>query len=364
MNHYHIFLPDYTAGENAYDALGEICLPYGKKAVVIGGRRAMTAAGNQLRIQAEKAGIRLLDFLWYGGQCSYEAVEMLQTQSAVIEADMLFALGGGKALDTVKALANTIQKPVFTFPTIASNCAACTSVSIMYHPDGSFFKPFFFEKPPAHAFIDLSIIAKSPSVYLWAGMGDTYAKYFESTISSRGETLNHYLSLGVTISSMCLQPILSFGARALADNKSSLVTPALEQVVLSIIVSTALSSILLTKEQIIDYNTGLGHAVFYALTSYAEIEENHLHGELVSYGILILLLVDNNREMFFRLYDFNRKTGLPTCLRDIGLDLKQLPQIISKILQMKDIEHNPYPITEAMLTQAFHTLEDLSRQHL
>ncbi len=31
MNHYHIFLPDYTAGENAYDALGEICLPYGKK---------------------------------------------------------------------------------------------------------------------------------------------------------------------------------------------------------------------------------------------------------------------------------------------------------------------------------------------
>ena len=45
---------------------------------------------------------------------------------------------GGKALDTVKCLCITDDKPVFTFPTIASNCAACTSVSIMYNEDGTF----------------------------------------------------------------------------------------------------------------------------------------------------------------------------------------------------------------------------------
>ena len=51
---------------------------------------------------------------------------------------MVFGVGGGKALDTVKCLCITDDKPVFTFPTIASNCAACTSVSIMYNSDGTF----------------------------------------------------------------------------------------------------------------------------------------------------------------------------------------------------------------------------------
>ena len=72
---------------------------------------------------------------------------------------MVFGVGGGKALDTVKCLCITDDKPVFTFPTIASNCAACTSVSIMYNSDGTFLKPNFFIRPAMHAFIDTEIIA-------------------------------------------------------------------------------------------------------------------------------------------------------------------------------------------------------------
>ena len=76
---------------------------------------------------------------------------------------MVFGVGGGKALDTVKCLCIPDDKPVFSFPTIASNCSACTSVSIMYQEDGSFLKPHFFVRPVMHAFIDTEIIAKAPS---------------------------------------------------------------------------------------------------------------------------------------------------------------------------------------------------------
>ena len=65
----------------------------------------------------------------------------------VRNADMLFAIGGGKATDTVKTLADMTGKPVFTFPTIASNCSSCTSVSIMYKNNGIFLKPHFFFLP-------------------------------------------------------------------------------------------------------------------------------------------------------------------------------------------------------------------------
>ena len=119
---------------------------------------------------------------------------------------MVFGVGGGKALDTVKCLCIPDDKPVFAFPTIASNCSACTSVSIMYNEDGSFLKPHFFVRPVMHTFIDTDIIARAPSRYMWAGIGDTYAKYYEATISSRGEQLEHYTALGVAVSTMCRDP--------------------------------------------------------------------------------------------------------------------------------------------------------------
>ena len=94
--------------------------------------------------------------------CTYDTVEHLREMTLYQQADMVFGVGGGKALDTVKCLCIPDDKPVFSFPTIASNCSACTSVSIMYQEDGSFLKPHFFVRPVMHAFIDTEIIAKAP----------------------------------------------------------------------------------------------------------------------------------------------------------------------------------------------------------
>ena len=88
-------------------------------------------------------------------------------------ADMIFAVGGGKAIDTCKVLAHDTNRPFFTFPTIASTCASCTSLGIVYHPDGSLREYSFSKIPPNHIFIDTEIIANAPVRYLWAGMGDT-----------------------------------------------------------------------------------------------------------------------------------------------------------------------------------------------
>lgn len=358
MKGYSIYLPSYTIGEDVYENIGAICVPYGTTAVVIGGHRAIEAAKTAICEGAERGKIEILDFVWYGGECSYENIEMLKANGTVQSAEMIFAVGGGKATDTAKALAEETGKPVFTFPTIASNCSACTSVSIMYHTDGSFLKPYFLKKPPVHAFIDLGIIARSPERYMWAGMGDTYAKYFESTVSSRGEHLNHYVGLGVTISHMCLNPILEYGEKAMEDNRAGRVSEELAQTVLAIVVSTALTSILVTQDRIIDYNTGLAHAIFYALTSFPQIEAGHLHGEVVGFGVLILLLVDGQDEMFEKMYAFNKSVGLPTSLADVEITEEALPQVIEKTMQMKDIEHNPYPVTADLLKQAFARLRD------
>lgn len=39
-------------------------------------------------------------------------------------------------------------------------------------------------------------------------IGDTYAKYYEATISSRDERLEHFTLVGVAVSRMCRDPLL------------------------------------------------------------------------------------------------------------------------------------------------------------
>ena len=363
MEGYSMYLPCYTIGHGVYEKVGKICRDYGTSAVIIGGHKALAAAQEKLLKACRESDITITGVLWYGGECAYENVEKLAEEPTVKEAALLFAVGGGKATDTVKALGEQVNKAVFAFPTITSNCAGCTSVSIMYNLDGSFLKPFFITRPPLHTFLDIDIIAAAPARYMWAGMGDTCAKYFEAAMSSRGEELSHYVGLGVTISRMCLDPVLKYGEKALRDNEAGIASQELENIVLAINVTTALVSILVTKDRIIDYNTGLAHAINYGLTSYPDVEHDHLHGEIVSFGVLALLLVESQndpafREMFEQMYAFSKAVKLPVRLEDLGLTDADTDAVIDKALAMPDIDHNPYPITREMMVRAFAELKE------
>lgn len=223
----------------------------------------------------------------------------------------------------------------------------------MYHEDGSFYQPFFFERPPIHAFIHTGIIANAPDRYLWAGMGDTYAKFYECTVSTRNDELEHFNALGVSMSRMCVDPILAYGEKALKDNQAHRSSYELEQVILAIQVTTALVSILVTTEHTVDNNSGLAHAIFYALTSIPAVEQNHLHGEIVGFGVLILLLIDKQFEEYETLYQFHKKVGLPVHISELDLTTDQLHSLLSTIVSMPDIRHNAYPITKEALWDAF-----------
>ena len=180
LENYEVHLPSYSIGDKIYEKIGPVCESYGKRVLVIGGRKALAAAYDKIAAYVAQTNLEIIGTEIYGENCTYATVERLRALPLYQEADMVFGVGGGKALDTVKCLCIPDDKPVFSFPTIASNCAATTSVSIMYNEDGTFLKPHFFIRPVMHAFIDTQIIAQAPSQYMWAGIGDTYAKYYEA----------------------------------------------------------------------------------------------------------------------------------------------------------------------------------------
>lgn len=359
LENYEMHLPSYSIGSDIYGQIGKLCSSFGKKVLIISGVKSYEAASPKLLKAVEEQGFFVIGQEYFGGECTYANVEHLRSLSVYQEADMVFAVGGGKCLDTCKCLCIEDKKPIFTFPTIASNCAACTSVSIMYQEDGTFLKPHFFTQPAEHAFIDTEIMAKAPEKYLWAGIGDTYAKYYEAMISSRGEKLQHFTALGVSVSRMCLDPLVQYGVKAYKDNREGKSTYELEQVILSIVVTTAVASIFLTRDFTPDYNSGLAHAIFYALTAYPVIEQEHLHGEVVGFGVLYALLCDGQEEEFYKIYHLNQELKLPLKLQDIGITREEFEETIERIPGMSDVQHYPYKITCEMLREAMERLENM-----
>lgn len=344
--------PGYTIGPDAYSDIGDVCPAFGKKVAVIGGKHALAAAQSAVVQAAEQAGLEVIGVFWYGGEASMENMEMLRPQ--VAEADMLFAVGGGKAIDTCKVLAQTTNRPFFTFPTIASTCAACTSLGIVYHPDGSLREYSFSKIPPNHIFINTEVIAQAPDIYLWAGMGDTMAKHYESTISSRNDVPAHSDAMGITLSAMCATPIVRWGQQALADCRANHVTTELTEVILGIIISTGFVSNFVQ----VDYTTGLAHAIYNGFTILPSTEANHhLHGEVVSYGILVMLTIDKQYEERNQLFQFSRSIGLPTTLADIHATPEDLSAVTVKALAGIDVRVYPYPVTEQMIVDGIMELE-------
>lgn len=361
MKTYSIHLPSYSiGGSDVYQRIPEICRPYGTKAVVIGGKTAMEKAKEDLLAGIAGSNIEILDFVWYGEDATFGACDALAANESVMKADIIFAVGGGRAVDTCKTLSDQITKPLFVFPTIASNCAGTTLVSIMYKEDHSFGELYFRQTPANHTFINMAIIAHAPVQYLWAGIGDALSKQYEVVLSARNDMLDHTNQLGVDLAKHCADPLLMYGEEAYADANRQKVSEALEQVVLNIIVTTGLVSVLIESTK---YNGHLAHAIYYASTSFEACEKNHLHGEIVGYGILPLLMMDGDKEAFKQVYDFNQRLHLPTQLKEIGIEVdgNDYETFLDEVAaDTNNIGYSPYPVTREKIDQAIRAVESYS----
>lgn len=352
-----VYYCNYSIGENAYEEAAKVCSVYGRRALLIGGAKAMDAGLGRLQRAIDGSCLEIVDTVLFGNDCTYAQIAYLAEQARNLKVDMIFGMGGGKALDTAKGVGWKLGLPVFTFPTIAATCAATTALSVVYKEDGNFDSFYFHKRPAYHAFIDLTVIAQAPVKYLQAGMGDTIGKYFESHFSARGDQLEHSSALGVTISNMCYEPLLIYGEQAMADCESHQVSTALEQAVLANIVSTGLVSLMVLD----DYNCAIAHSVYYGLVLLPGFEEKWLHGNVVSYGVLVQLAVDGDLEEARRLKGFLQRLGIPTTLQemDVCVERKYLQPVLTETVTGPDMEHIPYPVTEEMVFEAMKVVEAL-----
>lgn len=347
------YLPRYTLGTDAFEKIPEVTSGYGRKVGLLYGEKAYGACKDKLLKQLKD--LTIVHEEVYGKEASYANIERIVKNDEIKDADFLLGIGGGKCLDVTKVVGDMLNKPVFTVASIASTCAAVTKISILHNDDGSFKEIYRLKSAPVHCFIDPEIIVNAPSQFFWAGMGDTMAKHVECVFSSKNDTLDFESELGRTISILCYEPILAKGEKAYQDVKDHIVSQEVEDVIKSIIIATGAVSISVDPA----YNSALAHALYYGLTVREWMERKHLHGEIVSYGTLVQLLIDKQYNELRRVYDFNRKVGLPVCLKDLDLERNDpLDDVLDATIVNPELDHIPYPITKEMVRETILNLED------
>ena len=119
-------------------------------------------------------------FEYFNGECSKHEISRLRQAAEKEGCDMIIGIGGGKILDTAKAVAYYRSVPVLVCPTIASTDAPCSALSVIYSDEGVFEEYLFLPANPNMVLMDTEVISKSPVRLTISGMGDALATYFEA----------------------------------------------------------------------------------------------------------------------------------------------------------------------------------------
>lgn len=127
---------------------------------------------------------------YFNGECSEEEIELIKSLVKKNEVKTVIVAGGGKVIDTARAVARGLDLPIISCPTISSSDSPCSALSVIYKKNGDFDHYSIHNKNPDLVLVDTEIIAKSPLRFLVAGMGDALATFFEAATCVEGNKKN------------------------------------------------------------------------------------------------------------------------------------------------------------------------------
>lgn len=289
----------------------------------------------------------------FGGECCMQEID--KHKDNLGKSDAVIGIGGGKTLDTAKAVSYYSHIPVIVVPTAASSDAPCSRLSAIYTENGKFEKYLQLSANPCMVLMDTGVIAKAPARFLVAGMGDAMSTYYETAAFVKSNTVTmlggHVTKAAMALARLCRDALLEDGIKAKAAAENGLCTAAVENIIEA---NTYLSGV--------GFESGglsAAHAIHNGLTILPECH-HMLHGEKVIFGTLTqLVLEDRSLEEIYKIINFCQAVGLPTSLADLGLsevDDKRLMEAArvscseNNTMGNMPFEVAPYDVLAAMKT--------------
>lgn len=297
--------------------IGQIAHHYGelgsKGAYLIVDRFILDTYGTEIEKDFKDLGIAYT-IQAFGGECSKKEIDSHRLKLGV--SDAVIGIGGGKTLDTAKAVAHHAGLPVMIIPTTASSDAPCSRLSVIYTEDGVFDSFLNLKNNPNMVIVDTQVIVNAPARFLAAGIGDALATYYEAAACNASNSIptcgGHVTAAAMALAETCRKILLENGYQAKLAAEKHLCTKAVERVIEANI-----------------YLSGVGfesgglaavHAIHDGLTT-LDACHHMLHGEKVAFGIPVQMILENRpEEELMKIIGFCKNVGLPTTFKELGLE--------------------------------------------
>ncbi len=152
----------------------------------------------------------------FGGECCMKEIE--KHKNNMDKYDMVIGIGGGKTLDTAKAVSFYAHMPVMIVPTAASSDAPCSRLAVIYKEDGTFEKYLPLRSNPDMVIMDTEVIAKAPVRFLVAGIGDALATCYEAEACEQSGIVTmaggQSTRAAIALSQLCREILFEDGLKA------------------------------------------------------------------------------------------------------------------------------------------------------
>lgn len=306
----------YVQGAGAMNEIGSHAITMGSKALLVGGKRALSASAQPIQASLEESsvGCHVENF---NGECSDQEINRLVEVAKSNGCDIVIGAGGGKVIDTGKAVAFEMKVPVIIVPTIAATDAPCSALSVIYTEEGVFARYLVLPRNPDCVLVDTAVVAQAPENYLVSGMGDALATFWEADTcakSCKPNALNGATPptlSAIALARLCYDTLLEHGLSAKLAVERKVVTPSVEAIVEA---NTLLSGLGFESGGLAG-----SHSVHNGLTV-LEATHGKLHGEKVAFGVLTQLVMEGRPSCDIEeVMDFCISVGLPVCFEDLGL---------------------------------------------
>ncbi|OTO72103.1 MULTISPECIES: iron-containing alcohol dehydrogenase family protein [unclassified Enterococcus] len=298
-------------------------------------------------------------FLRYTGECSYYGAERISNVVKEAQIDFIIGVGGGKLTDLVGYAAHTLNVNFGVIPTLASNCAPWTPLSVMYKENGeSEGRSEHFLRQASFFITDPELVVTAPTKYFIAGLADTIAKWYESeAILAQEHLLNEpFLQVAGYTAKLCKTAIMKDSSKAIMDMEAGEATE--EFIHLSEIVFGVAGLVGGLGDKYA--RNAIAHAMHDGMSKFIPESHDFLHGEKVAYGIFYQLAVEKKWDQIDELIPFYQELQLPMSLTQMGLFPAE--EVIDKIVAFVDSKEKvhlvPIPMTSELLKESVIELEN------
>ncbi len=278
----------------------------------------------------------------FDGDIRQEAVYGLaQKLQAGPRPDVVLGIGGGKTIDAAKILAIRLGARCVVCASSCSTDAAPSHAAVLLDDSGRIAAQTL-DRNPDLVIVDSGLIALAPVRLFVAGIGDAISKKYEMDTAVKLGESNAFGGRPVFfISAMAetlRQALLTDGLAAKRSVEKGELTAPVERVITACVLLSTL----------VWENGGLAgaHSIANVLTD-AGLAARNLHGELVAFGLLVLLRLQELGDAHRELHSFYGQIGLPRSLGELGVpagDGEAVNRICKGVLERHRKHNISYPL--------------------